>query len=721
MKSFKTKLTALAVSAFVSIQICNASIDTGLGNGLGGAVIDKAGSMHTGYGLVGVETGQNSATLNFNDSTMVDWKTLNLNSGETLNFNAVDGANNLTVVNKVQNGMSRIYGNINANDGIGHLVISNPNGVLFDGAKFSTAGDAVITSQKVYMTDNGNYQISNESAPYTPNGKQYLMEIKNSDFKVGGDLNFIAPTMNVVKSAFKVGKNGTGNLKFQTTNGQDYFVTETGCNGCSDKKYTETQSMRLEAINVDGNVYIVNNKGIVQTVNGGEIRGNLDVVSDGSVSLNYVNNDNVLHVTGDVNAVANGPMMYARVAKVDGNLNMTNGGGFLEVNDVKVGKDMNLTTYAKSENPLGYKHFVHVIGDTTVGGYADLNFDGAIDVADMALTVDIQKNIEQHMANGSYSKEFDLNSDGVIDVADITALVDLQNDIKQYMANGTYSGNATINAENNIHIGNYNFDTKELLNGHFKVGGTLTAHAKNGHVMTTIDVTADKVNFTSDNLNVLASEDALITAKEYSFKSNGYIGAIKDAQRANGEPYTAAEQIIDIMENYKYIPNDIKSHAYMNIAGGHITNIETPKDANSYIGSCGDVLLTGADAGDIYLTALRKKIEITGPDVHANNIKIGPETDYLKLDFQGRDFTTHYTNIRDGKVVTIRPDEEITYELADGNYNQPTLKPDEKTTYLIGPKKIKPDPEPVIKKPSNDDNVKVIRNRADCFCFRLRR
>ena len=100
---------------------------------------------------------------------------------------------------------------------------------------------------------------------------------------------------------------------------------------------------------------------------------------------------------------------------------------------------MNLTTNVKSENPLGYKHFVHVIGDTSVGG------------------------------------------------------------------------NATINSENNIHIGNYNYEQKELLGGNFKVGKTLTAHANNGHVMTTIDVTADKINYTSDKLNVLASEDAVRT------------------------------------------------------------------------------------------------------------------------------------------------------------------------------------------------------------------
>jgi hypothetical protein len=649
MKNLSRKLSALVLTSIFAAMSVSAVMDTGLGAGNGGAVINT-----TTGGFAGMTTGTNSATLNFDGNTTVNWNTLNVNGNETLNFNAVNGANGLTVLNTVNNGMSNIYGQINANSGIGKLIISNPNGVLFDGAKFSTAGDVMITTQGAAMGANGVviYDPTASTTNYTPDGKSYVMNIKNSDFSVGGELNFVAPTMNVVKSAFKTA-NGAGNVRFTTTNGQDYFVTN-NCDGCGSKGYTETQSMRLESINVDGDVYIVNNKGIVKTVNGGDIKGNLNVQSDGSVALNYVNNGNKLHVTGDVNAKANGPMMYARETNVDGNLNMTNGGGFLEVNNVNVGKDMNLTTVKESVNPLGYKHFVHVIGDTTV------------------------------------------------------------------------KGNATINAENNIHIGNYDYDQKKLLDGNFKVGKTLTAHAKNGHVMTTIDVTADKIHYTSDNYNILASEDALLTANEYSFKSNGYIGAIKDFTRADGKtPYTAAEQIVDIMETYTYIPKDIKSHAYMNIAGGHITNIETPKDAKTYIGSCGDVKLTGANAGDINLTALRKKIEITG-DVHANNINIGPETDYLKLDFEGRDFTTNYTNIRDNKVVTIKGNEKITYELADGGYNQPTLKPGEKTTYLIGPGKEPgpepqpqpgpdptPGPDPQPQKPSNDDNVKVIRNVPD--------
>ena len=665
MRNFKKKVSALVLTTvFATMQISMAAMDTGLGVGIGGATINN-----TTGGFVGLETGTNSATLNFDANAHVNWNTLNVNSNETLNFNAVNGANGLTVLNTVNQGMSNIYGQINANSGISQLIISNPNGVLFDGAKFSTAGDAMITTQNAAMNATTGAVTFDPAVPtnYIPNGSDYVVKIINSDFSVGGELNVIAPTMNVVNSTFKA-NNGAGNVRFTTTNGQDYFVTNENCSNCSDKKYTETQSMRLEAIQVDGNVYITSDKGIVKFVNGGEINGNLNIQSDGSVAMNYVNNGNKLHVTGDVNAKANGALMYARVMDVDGNLNMTNGGGFLEVNNVNVGKDMNLKTTRESENKLGYKkHFIHVNGVTNVGG------------------------------------------------------------------------NATLDSENNIHIGNYEVTDKiyrdstktkfyydgNLLDGEFNVGNNLTAKTKSGHITTTVDVNVGNnlsfdANATSDGTrlyggNILADPDSVITAKTYQFESDGYIGALKGftdpRPQYSDTTYTTDQAIINTMEDYTYsagseIPN---AHDYLTIGGGTITKLSTPKNVNGndvkvYIKSKNDLVVNGANSNDINLTAPGKKITITG-DVHANNINIGPETDYLKLDFEGRDFTTNYTNIRDEKVVTIRPDEVITYDLADGGYNQPTLKPGEKTTYLIGPDKNPgPDSNP---NPPSDDNVRV--------------
>ena len=642
MKDLKRKFSALALTAlFASMQISYAAIDTGLGAGNGGAVINN-----TTGGFVNGVAGNGSYDLNFNGNSHVNWDSLNVNKNESLNFNAVGGAKDLTILNTVNKGMSNIYGQISANEGIGKLIISNPNGVLFDGAKFTTAGDAMITTQPMTATFiDGTMKVSNV-ATTTPVG---VVTIQDSNFNVGGEFNILAPSINMVRGTVQT-KDG---LKLITENGQDYLSTG---NEVSKK------GVRLEAVNIDGNVYIIADKGIIKTVGGGDIKGNLNVKSDDSVALNYVDNGKVLHVTGDVDVDGNGVLMYARNTKVDGNLNMTNGGGFLEVGNVHVGKDMNITTVAKSENPQGYKHFVHVVGKNKVGG------------------------------------------------------------------------NATINSKDNLHIGNYKIEEGKLLDGSLTVGGDLTAHAQDGHVMVTIDTSANKISLKSDNLNVLSDGKATLSANEYEFSANGYIGGLSGT-----ENNTVDEVVIAVMENYKHIPNSLKTPSNMNIAGGNITKIDTPSVA--YIASKGDVKLTGANAKDINITAPNKYIEITGDGVHADNIIVGKETDKLKVDFPSRDYTLKYTNIRDAKEVTVGKTEEITYELTNGEngYNTRDPRPED-TTYLVGPDKPvvptpdpdptpdpKPDPDPIptpdpdpdpiptpdpdkpIINPEDNDNVKVLK------------
>ncbi len=613
MKSLKRKFSALALTAlFASMQVSYAAIDTGLGVGNGGAVINN-----TTGGFVDIKTGNGSADLNFNGDAHVNWDSLNVNKGENLNFNAVGGSNNLTILNTVNHGMSNIYGQISANSGIGKLIISNPNGVLFDGATFATAGDAMITTQPMTATFvDGAMSVSNV-ATTTPVG---VVTIQDSNFNVGGQFNILAPSINVVRGTVKT-KDG---MKLITENGQDYLSTD---------NEASTKGVRLEAVNIDGNVYVIADKGIVKTVGGGDIKGNLNIKSDDSVALNYVDNGKVLHVTGNVDVDGNGVMMYARNTKVDGNLNMTNGGGFLEVGNVQVGKDMNLTTVAKSENAQGYKHFTHVVGNNKIGG------------------------------------------------------------------------NATINSKDNIHIGNYKIEEGKLLDGSLTVGGNLTAHAQDGHVMVTVDTSANKISLKSDNLNVLSDGKATLSANEYEFSANGYIGGLSGT-----ENNTVDEVIIAVMENYKHIPNSVKAPSNMNIAGGNITKIDTPSVA--YIASKGDIKLTGANAKDVHITAPGKYIEITGDKVHADNIIVGKETDKLKVDFPSRDYTLKYTNIRDAKEVTIKGTDVITYELTNGpdGYNTRDPRPED-TTYLVGPDKpVTPDPDKPIINPDDNDNVKVLRS-----------
>ena len=634
MKNFKRKLSALVLSTlFASMQVSYAVIDTGLGAGNGGAVINN-----TTGGFAGINgAGTGNVDLNFNGNAHVNWNTLNVNKGESLNFNATNGANGLTVLNTVNQGMSNIYGQINANQGISQLIISNPNGVLFDGAQFTTAGDAMITTKDLSglsVNDLNNFDINNANYSKIFNGEGKLIPIQiknNSTFNVGGDYSIVAAGINAANSTITAKA-----VKLVTANGQDYLAL-----GQTAPAKAQTVA-KLSAMNVNGDLYITNDVGALEIQNGGTINGNTNVVTSGNVSINKTNNGNKLNMNGDVKVVNNGARAFLRNADVKGNLEMVNGGGFIDIGDIHVAKNAKLTTKDVSQNYDNncyqtIKHFVHVIGDTKVDG-------------DLA-----------------------------------------------------------IESKHNIHIGGYDYDAQKLADGKLTVGGDLTAHSTDGHVMTTVDTSANKITMKSDNLNVLTDGKATLTAKEYKFSSNGYLGGLTTT-----DAMTVDQKVVNIMENYIPVPDTVGTPGYINVNGGTISQIDTPSTA--YISSKADLKVTGANAKEVNLVAPDKYIEITGPDVHADTIKVGKATNKLKVDFPGRDYTLKYTNIRDEKEVTVRKDDVITYELtnAPNGYNDGTQIAG-KSTYLVGPDApdvpptppVDPEPQPI---PDDNDNAKVLRS-----------
>lgn len=596
MKNLTRKLSAIALcSVFASMQIATAATittgDVGLGNGLGGSNITGA----TG-GYVGTEVGDGYANVNVNGDSHIIWGNLNVGAGENLNFNGTEGTTGATVVNTVTGGMSQIYGNITSNSGISKLIISNPNGMLYDGASFTTAGDLMLTTQALgvsYVNGNINIQGLNQEATGA-------ITIQNSDFSVGGEFNITAPSINIIKSVL----GATKGLKLITADGQNYLVNPTSG---QNERHT---AVRLEAVKINGDVFIVADKDIVNIVNGGEINGNLDIVSDGNIALNYTNNGEKLHITGDAKVESDGRVSYLRNAKVDGNLTMSNSGGFLEINNVEVGKDANLTTTVKTNE--GVKHFIHVIGDNKVGG------------------------------------------------------------------------NMNINSVHNVHIGGYNTDNETdtpsdlRKEGSLTVGGNLTAQAKEGSIAVTVDTTAKNVKMGA-GLNILTDGKAKITADNYEFTANHYIGGL-----------TSEDDIVYVMENYRAIPNAAaegkigNNFTYLNIAGGNVNKIKTSENGYALIKSDGDMNVNGVNANKVNLTSDQHDITI-GEDVHADVIKVGGETNKLKVAFPNRDYTLKYTNIRDNEVKTINSNDEITYELTNGEngYNQGTQTAN--NTYLVGP------------------------------------
>ena len=631
MKNLKKSAVVLcAVFATMQIAMANdfAGTDIQLGNEFGGSKINNVtGGLKD---VTGIGTG--NVGLDFNGNTHINWDSLNVGRGESLNFNAVDGANNLTILNTVNSGMTNVYGSINANSGIGQLIISNPNGVLFNGAQFTTAGDTMITTKDlsgVKVEDLSKLDINQEkfNQIYSPeDGSLIGIKMVNSDFSIGGEYNIVAPLIYASNSDLTA-----KTFKFVTSNGQDYLALG---NASANAMYP---GVELEAVNINGDIYIKTPTGSVRTTNGGTINGNVNIDSKGSVALNYKNNNNKLVINGDVNSTTDGQMTFVRNTDVKGNLSLTSNDGFVDIGDVHVTGNADLKTLGKNGiHDSKYNNFVHVVGNTSI------------------------------------------------------------------------DGNLNIDSSQNIHIGGYDYDTKQLADGKLTVGGDLTAHAHDGHVMTTIDTSANKISLTSDNLNVLTDGKAVLSANEYEFSSNGYLGGLTST-----DGMSVDEKVVYIMENYIPIEDTVGTPGNINITGGTISKINTPTNASTYISSSGDVKLTGANAGNVNITAPGKYIEITGENVKADNINVGRETDKLKVDYPSRNYTLNYTNIRDNEKVTIKGDEEITYDLTNGEngYNQGTQIKGE-NTYLVGPDAPDepgpgPDPDPI---PDPNENIKVLKS-----------
>ena len=515
MRKFTKKLSAIALCTLFATMQVSASImtgDTGLGAGNGGAVINNASG-----GYVGTDLGKGSATLKFEGNSHVNWDTLNVNKGESLNFNAVNGATGLTVVNTVNKGMTNIHGAVNANEGIAKLIISNPNGMLFDGAKFTVANDLQLTTQALAVNYlNGNLDIKglNQEAV---NG----IVIKDSNFEVGGEFNITAPSVEIIGGYI----GATKGLTLITKDGQNFLLCPKTTEDANHK------AVRLQAVEIEGDVYILSGEGIVSIVEGGKIVGDLTIASDGNVGLNYTSNGKLFEVTGDLKSTADGKAHVLRNAKVGGNLEMSNSGGFLEIGNVQVGKDAKLTTTTKAGDKL--KHFTHIIGDTTVGG--DLTVDSIHNIHIGGYNEDLKT-----LAPGSLNVGGDINA--LAREGSVAVTIDTSAD-KVSLTSGTLNvltdGKATISANE------YEFAAKHYIGGlkdtNYLINTVMEKYTPIGRY---IEGEQGFVNIAGGNVTKLEQDST-----SYAFlKSNGDMNV--DNVNA-GKVYLTSDKDIVIKDNVK--------------------------------------------------------------------------------------------------------------------------------------------------------------------------
>lgn len=308
----KTIASALCISFFLTqATFANQMTGTVLNNvGTGGADIVGSSGGFTGFqngGLLGLD--KNKATLNFNGDAVINWGHLNVGGNQSLTFNN----DTHVVLNNVLNGMSTFEGMVKGDSG--HIIISNPNGILLQGGKFETAGALTLTTKDLSglkVTDlRDNLEEKIEKAQYKNDyavivfkeGKANLISATRDAKIEAGDINIIAKGINV-SNADLFAKNG--NVVFKTSNGAD-FVAE---------KANKTFGTNFK----DGNTIQVANasiktNGTIQFVTKGT--GNISVASVKTPNSYSFKTEN-----GNVSIVSANNSVKVANSDINGNLNV---------------------------------------------------------------------------------------------------------------------------------------------------------------------------------------------------------------------------------------------------------------------------------------------------------------------------------------------------------------------------------------------------------------
>ncbi len=260
----KTIASALCISFFLTqATFANQMTGTVLNNvGTGGADIVGSSGGFTGFqngGLLGLD--KNKATLNFNGDAVINWGHLNVGGNQSLTFNN----DTHVVLNNVLNGMSNFAGMVKGDSG--HIIISNPNGILLQGGKFETAGALTLTTKDLsnikldadgkfhnlaQQIDDAKYKDDNNAVIVFKNGN-WTNAFRDSYIEAG-DINIISKGIDISKAEL-VAK--TGNVVFKTTDGATFVAEKANQTFGTNFKDGNTIQVANASIKTNGTIQFV--------------------------------------------------------------------------------------------------------------------------------------------------------------------------------------------------------------------------------------------------------------------------------------------------------------------------------------------------------------------------------------------------------------------------------------------------------------------------------
>ena len=506
-----------------------------------GAIIKNATA-----GLKSIETDQMNATLKFDNHTRIDWSKFNVDKNQSIYFN--NGSYGV-LNNVVQGSISKVAGLIKADNG--KVIISNPNGILFNGGKFESAGSILLTTKDLTGVADGvnynTYNFGNIAGGSTENGAIIAV--------IGGS-SITSPEINIVANGVQF---DSSTLSSPSANGV-VLVTADGANFVAGKKIAEVGGAdlkRSQVVNV-ANTTIQTQNGEIKLVATSKENNNVQVLSSTLNGATSVSGD-MIQVSG--NTVVNGDLTikdhfnngdrergaYLNASTVNGNLVIdaddvakimsSNVSGTVDVDSIEyillkgstVGAtDLNAydTSYVRVESStingnLDVKGATAIFGNykkttiptnTSVTVNGDLNvtskystgFSDTVQANNINMTSENSSILAAHSVNGGNGKLIarDKNgNDGTINLtATKGAIITVEGEPESGASTSVYYDLMTgASGDYNVTLStleSYYVDTKFAIEGK---DATLTSIGRN-----TIDATL------SGNLDVTAGENAYV-------------------------------------------------------------------------------------------------------------------------------------------------------------------------------------------------------------------
>ena len=165
-----------------------------------GKVLDKIGGQY-GADLrdvtgATIKTDYSNAWItNTETNSVLNWNDLNVGKDQSLNYVMKDGQTSLN--NVVGVGISKFAGSINAEKG--RVIISNPNGILFENGSWVNANALTLTTHQVALEGDKMHLVgdNNNAAIRIEGGKFATSQVR---FNIANDLNIVSNNIDITEA-----------------------------------------------------------------------------------------------------------------------------------------------------------------------------------------------------------------------------------------------------------------------------------------------------------------------------------------------------------------------------------------------------------------------------------------------------------------------------------------------------------------------------------------